>query len=120
VKDLKDLRQLEAQDIRRREREARREQRLLERADRQDRRREAWPRWMAWWEQLAKELKIAATVIGSSIVIGSAAVKYGRIVGHAARRAWAFYADRGPDVPTPIVHPGERLAPDRVSKPGGP
>ena len=105
--------------MRRRAREEAREQRELRAVERRERRREAWPRWTAWWEARAKELKIAATVVGSAGVIAGGAVavakKAGAVIAYSARRALSL--ERGAGAPDqPKGDDMATLAPDRFRR----
>jgi hypothetical protein len=117
-KDLDDLKLIERKDLRRQEREERRVQRALRAIARKERRRERWPRWVTFWEEVARHLKTAALVVGSTVAVisgGIALYKYAASAAHAVRRALTFYADRGvppPDPPPPSG--GASTAVDRL------
>jgi hypothetical protein len=92
---LKDLRELERAEIEALRKAARRRDKRVGRHAKWARR---WPRWTAWWEARAKEVKIAATVVGGAVAIVTGVPVLARNAGtiwrHTGGAMWALLRAR--------------------------
>lgn len=80
-------------------------------------RRERWMRWEAWWTNLSKRLKVAATIIASAAGIGSGLPPAWRV----AKKVWGVMR-AGRDVgPAELPKTGQpTIGTDFVDKPTSP
>lgn len=97
---LKDVRELERAEIEALQSAARRR---AKRRARRARWKARWPRWTAWWEKRAREIKIAATVVGGAVAIVTGVPVLWRNAGtiwrHTGGAMWALLRARDAEQP---------------------